>query len=482
MATSRTVLGPLCWLTPVAVVAAAAASYGCGSSASDVPRLADAASHDARPTRDGTFVDARRDDSSGERHEAGAPDAHRADSAPHDARDGSREDAGHDAGGCHATPLAADYVRKVVVSRPFDSAGNASPDFEVFELDTAGQLTEPDVHFTLGSTSMGTIAFTPDGMVGLVAEDDGTLGVFRFDETGAPKVVAASLSGSYYADGVVMDPSGARAYVLDDQTANNGGGVYVVAIACDGSLTDMGLLAPADLPAAILTLGGGSAVVAAKQLRGVPQLLDGGAVDAGADAHEADAGGATGNDAVLVPWPAASSVTSVANPFGDELAIVSSAALTKDGRYVLLGDNSQFSGVPNRVGVVRVSAGSLVGAGVVPNVNDPEAIVASPFDDTLLVTSAFGNALYAIEASADAGGIPFVLRGELTYQGGAPQLPGPAVMISRGSLLGRVLVAEDIAIRQEQFASGGVVTDLGPTAAGDPNDLTSITGAIGVQP
>ena len=83
-----------------------------------------------------------------------------------------------DAGGCHATPLAADRARKVVLSHPYDDQGNASKDFEVFDLDAAGKLTEPKVHFSLGTTSEGVIAMTPDGAIGIVAEGiDGTLGV-----------------------------------------------------------------------------------------------------------------------------------------------------------------------------------------------------------------------------------------------------------------------------------------------------------------
>jgi len=406
--------------------------------------------------------------------------------------DAARHDAvvdASDAGLCHATMAAADRTRKVVVSHPFDQAQNASGEFEVFNLDETGALTEPGVHFTLGPTTQGTIALTPDGLVGLVAEDDGTLGVFRFDASGAPHVVSASLSGSFYATGVVMDPSGARAYVLDDQTVGNGGGIYTESIACDGTVADLGLLASADLPATVLPLGGasaGTAVVLARNFRGLPVILDGGPPDANADVavsthHDAGAP-LPGNDAVLVAWPSATKVIGTADPFGDQLAIVSSGVTTTDGRYVLLGDNSQFSGIPNRVGVVSIGASGIAAAGVVENVMDPECLVASPFDDTILVTSAFGNALFVLTHATEAGSTPFVMAGPLTYAGPAPQLPGPAVMINRGSLNGRVLVAENQAIRQVQFATGGVVTDLGPTSSGPASDFTDLVGAIGVQP
>jgi hypothetical protein len=457
----------------VPMVAASLASGACSSGSAGSPVA------DASPGRDAS-VD----------HYAPPLDAHSdvlllRDSGATDATDASFGDSST----CHATPGAADRARKVVISHPYDKSQNASGDFEVWDLSQAGTLSQPKVHFTLGPTTLGMIAFTPDGSVGLVAEDDGTLGVFRFDASGTPVVVSASLKGSYYATGVVMDPGGARAYVLDDQTVDNGGGIYTVAIACDGTLMDEGLLVPADLPAGVLPLSGGDAVVLAKNLRGVPALMDGSVAiaDAGYDAWPFDAGPEAGpppghgNDAVLVSWPAANKVSGFADPFGDDLAIVSTGALTQDGRYALLGDNSQFSGVPNRVGIVRVTATGIAAAGIVQNVNDPETLLASPFDDTVLVTSAFGNALFVIGATGDAG-VPFAMQSPLAYAGAAPQLPGPAVMISRGGLTGRVLVAENQAIRQVQFAQHGSVTDLGPTVTGNVNDFTSIVGAIGVEP
>jgi hypothetical protein len=443
-------------------LALALALVSCGSGSPSTPLDAGrpAPGHDASVDHSAPVVDAGKPaDAAREAHEAATA---------------------HDAGGCHGALAAADRTRRIVVSHPFDTAENASGDFEVFAIDGMGVITQPNVHFALGPTTEGVIAFTPDGAVGLVAEDDGSLGVFQLDETGAPHVVATSQKGSYYATGVVMDPSGDRAYVIDDQTTGNGGGIYVVSIACDGSVKDEGLLTAADLPSTVIPVGGGDAVILAKNVKGSPLLPDGGA-DASGDAAARDGALPPGNDAVLVPWPSAAKVLGTADPFHDELAIVSAATLTHDGRYVLLGDNSQFSGIPNRVGVVSVGVGTIAAAGVVDNLNDPEGIVASPFDDAILVTSAFDNAIYALSRS-ESGTAPFALSGPVAYKGPAPQLPGNVVMIGRGTLNGRVLVAENQAIRALTFAAGGVITDLGPTASGDAGSTASIVGAIGVQP
>jgi len=53
-------------------------------------------------------------------------------------------------------------------------------------------------------------------------------------------------------------------------------------------------------------------------------------------------------------------------------------------------------------------------------------------------------------------------------------------MIDRGLLRGRVLIAENLAIRQVQFNPDGSITDLGTTSLG--SGIPAIVGAIGVQP
>jgi len=67
----------------------------------------------------------------------------------------------------------------------------------------------------------------------------------------------------FYASRVVMDPSGERAWVVDGNWRENGGGIYGVRIACDGTLTDEGLRVAAKLPSALAFLPGGHAVLAA---------------------------------------------------------------------------------------------------------------------------------------------------------------------------------------------------------------------------
>jgi len=364
--------------------------------------------------------------------------------------------------GCPRTPAAPDRARHVVVSRPYDAAGAQAGGYEVLDLSVDGTLTRPGRLFTMGRALTGTIAFTPDGEVGIVALENGKLGVFRLDASGAPTVVHSELGGAFYASRVVIEERGDRALILDGNTRDNGGGIYLVTIGCDGTLTEHGMLAAGRLPAGLAF--GGSAP------QGVPAIV------AAADLLDSPAG----NDVHLLDWSDTPARVVGVDAFGDDLAIVGGSALTHTGDTFLVGDVSQFSGLPNRVAVVSIDNGlhpELTAHPTVP-VEDPEAIAASPFDNTAVVASAFGDALFVLDAGGPQGA--WRVRGEVAYRGAPPQLPGDLATIDRGALQGRVLVSENVSVRQLAFRAGGVVEDLGSLAFG--SGLHNISGAIGVTP
>lgn len=355
--------------------------------------------------------------------------------------------------GCARAPAAADRTRHVVVSHPYDTAGAKAGMYEVLELSPAGMLTRPGRTFELGRATSGTIAFTPDGEIGLVALEDGKLGVFRLDASGVPAVVHAGFAGSFYASRVVVEPRGDRALVLDGNWRENGGGIYRVTIGCDGTLTEAGMIAPAKLPSAI-AFAGEHAVVAATDIM---------------DSQ------AAGHDVHLLGWGDAPAVIAGADAFGDDMQIVGGAALTADGSTFLVGDTSQFANVPNRVAAVSVTATGVAKGDVVP-VEDPASIVASPFGNVALVASAFGDAIFVLDVANGA----WRVRGEVAYTGGAPQLPSDFAAIERGTLRGHVLVSENVSVRHLAFRDTGAVDDLGSLAFG--SGLQNIAGAIGVTP
>ena len=355
--------------------------------------------------------------------------------------------------GCARPPAAADRTRHVVVSHPYDAAGAKAGAYEVLELSAAGVLSRPGRTFEMGRATSGTIAFTPDGQIGLVATEDGKVGVVRLDDAGVPTVVHAGFDGGFYASRVVVEPRGDRALVLDGNWRENGGGIYRVTIGCDGTLTAAGMVAPAKLPAA-LAFTGERAVVAATD------IMD--STTAGYDVH-------------LLGWGDAPSVIAGSDAFGDDMQIVGGAALTADGATFLVGDTSQFANVANRVAAVKVTATGLAKGDVVP-VEDPAAIAASPFGNVAIVASAFGDAIFVLDVNNGA----WRVRGQVAYLGASPMLPSDLASIDRGALRGHVLVSENVSVRHLAFRENGNVDDLGSFAFG--SGLQNIAGAIGVTP
>ncbi len=368
-----------------------------------------------------------------------------------------------DASPCPRTPADADRPRKVVVSHPYTSDGDPATRYRVLDLAENGVLTTTATSFEMGRSFSGEIVFTPDGEIGLVAQDDGSLGVFRFDAGGLPQVVHAAFTGGFYADQIVMLPDGATALVLDNQWRENGGGVHRVAIGCDGTLTDLGLWFPAKLPAGLHVLPGGERVVLA--------AVDVGDSAAGMDVHLLDW------FALLVGWPA---VRAGVDAFPDDEHIVGSTAITPDGAFALIGDNQGISETPpNRVAVVAIDGDTLTAVDTLSPVLDPFDIVVSPHGDAALVVSGYGDALIVLDHDPEAAA-PFTVRGEPAYQGAAPELPGSAVMIERGALAGLVLIAEVSGVRRVRFTAGATVTDLGRVGTGAGTE--NVVGAVGVQP
>ena len=313
-------------------------------------------------------------------------------------------------------------------------------------------LTRPGTTFTMGRASMGQVAFTPDGEIGLVALEDGKLGVFRL-VAGVPTVVHAGFEGTFYASRVIVEPRGDSALIVDGNTRENGGGIYRVTIGCDGTLTEAGKLAEAKLPGAI-ALTGERAVVAANDIM-TSQTV--------------------GHDVHLLSWGAAPSVIAGSDAFGDDNQIVGGAALTADGATFLVGDTSQFSGVPTRVAAVKVTA-TGVAKGDVVDVEDPAASAASPFGNVAIVASAFGDAIFILDVNAGA----WRVRGQVAYAGGSPKIPSDVAQIDRGALRGHVFVSENVGVRHLAFRESGSVDDLGSLAFG--SGLQNIAGAIGVTP
>jgi hypothetical protein len=381
-----------------------------------------------------------------------------------DAPSGDGSGSGSGSAGCPRVPGADDKPRHVVVSHPYDDNGNGAPVFEVLDLSSTGELTraQPPRTFMLAKrASFGTVEFTPDGQIGVVALEDGSVGAFALADDGTVTVTEPGLHGAGYIEKLVMSPDGDRVWGLDPDTVANHGGVYELGIRCDGTLEDHGAIVTGDVPRA-LVLDGAQAVLAA---RSVFDQTPG------------------TNDVHLLDWSATPALVASADAFpgtgtdGLDAAIVGGAAATSDGAFVLIGDTAavDLSNTPNRVAVVSTSAGALTPVTVLSPLEDPEAIVTSPFGHVAIASSAFGDALFVID---DQGG--WRIRGQVTYTGGRPQLPGDMVELRRGAVRGHVFVSENVAIRHLVFHEDGSVEDLGTLAFGD--GLSAINGVIGATP
>jgi len=452
------------------------ADPGLDRSGADVAPFADAPETEPREGPDGASPDPLLDGAAadpGEPGETSLPDPGEAevpvvpedpgppeDRPPEAAEAVSVEDPGPDPGGgaCPREAAPADRVRWVVASLPYGPEGSPSSDWTTLRLDQDGLLFWTGERFPMGRATGGTVAFTPDGRLGIAAQEDGTLGVFAIDQQGAVRVVDPAFRGGFYADHVRVVGNGERALVLDAEWAEHGGGVHEVRILCDGTLADQGRILPARLPRALLALPGDRFLLAGWFPEGLP-------AEAG-DVHLYDLSGTPRR-------------LGGGQAFPDD-AIIGGSAVTPDGSLALLGDVSEFSGRDTAIAVIEVQGDSLVRRQVLTPFEDPGSIVAAPEGGTLLAASGYGDALWVLERVPDAPAAPIRVRGRLATPSGKPQLPGSMVIVERGALAGRVLVPEVTGIRQVHLGADGSATDLGVTSLG--GGVEGLPGALGVQP
>ncbi|AKV01842.1 hypothetical protein AKJ09_08505 [Labilithrix luteola] len=370
---------------------------------------------------------------------------------------GSKSDGGPSATTCPRSLAPADRARKAVVSHPFVEGGGAKANvFEVLDYSEEGTFSQPKQTFTMGP-AYSEIVFTPDGKVGIVAQDDGTLGVFTFDDTGTVRVVHEAFKGQFYASRVVVAPDGTRVFVLDNQTAEHNGGVYEVAINCDGTLTDRGLVIP----------GGGAHVMAFLPNDPARAVLVAMKAFNSADntyAHQVDFSAAT---------PA---VVSSGAVFPEKDAIASWVSITPDAKYAMITDNGVIHG--SRMAAIELATMKAVTP--IETLN-PAAFVMSPWGNAGLVVNSDGeDALRVVTYDPSSASVPFKIKNEVAYAGAKTELPTIAQVLDRGKLKGRILVGELLAIRQLTFAADGSVTDKGTFPVG--TGATAIVGAFGIQP
>lgn len=355
--------------------------------------------------------------------------------------------------------LPADHTRHIVISRPYNENGTPSLVWEVYPLLDNGTLGARTDTFELGAAGRavgGKVAFTDDGALAMASHDRGEVSVFAIDGDGGARVIQPATDLGPYVGGIVIH--GDDVFLLDSNWQNNGGGIYHTTLGCDGSLGPVALAYPTKLAYGLAVRG------AANNLEHLVMAKE--AVDTSMGyVHRVQQAGAG--------W----SRMGALDIFGDNEAITSSMAVTPDWRYVLVADYSEFSNIPNRIGVATIEP--LATRQTLTPFEDPYDMVMSPYGDAVLVVLGYANRVTVLRHDAQNTTTPFTNAGSPTFVTQAPQLPGDAVRL-HGDLEDLVYVVENTALRIFRFNGDGTVTDLGRQLMGE--GLTMIPGAIGAQP
>ncbi len=338
---------------------------------------------------------------------------------------------------------ASSHTGTVLAALPWNRSGDPVDVWARLTLGTDGTLTDSGRRLTMGRATVGQVAFSPDGSLALAVTERGALAVYDVTHD---MVVDTAWDGGFSATSVTFDPSGEIAWVVDGNWPESGGGLWRVRIGCDtGIPSDPVRVLEAKNPAKFVQVDATTWALVGREIPGT----------------------STGDDLAFVRVRGESvTVIGGADPFGDEEAIVSDAALVND--VVAIGDNNSFSGLPN-----RIVGADVAGATYGPlEIEDPMGFGAFPGgQDALLVSSGFGDALYVVDRTLG--------RATRLRTSASVQLPGSIVTLDAGA--DRIaLVAEVSGVRSVRLAASGTATDLGVTTLG--GGMTGMIGAIGVAP
>ena len=343
--------------------------------------------------------------------------------------------------------------RFVVVSKPYRPGAERAPDYEVWTLSQNEDIAPTETLFSMSRTFKGEIAFRVDGSIGAVAQDDGSLGVFKIDDQGNVDVTHSSYVGEFEANSVSFDPNHPdRLIVMDGRWDEFGGGLYEVMLDCEGTIVSESLIVTSKLATDMTWMDREHLLLSATS-----------ALDSG-EPH----------DLHVLDWqPQNVSRRSSSFNFDGELVKKSFVAFTSNKKHLLVAENSGLTSRPHRIAVYEWTEGTMLFKQLIESIEDPHDALISPFDDSALVISGFGDSIYRLEYDENSE-TPF---GPPTTVS-SPPLPGHGVMIKDGLSEGLVLVAENVGIRMLKFNEGSVI-DLGAVTR---SGIEHIIGAIGVQP
>lgn len=344
--------------------------------------------------------------------------------------------------GCRSEPRASDADRTLLVNLPYSGDGS---DWAIFTLSADGTLTDTGASVSGGRTYLNPGVFTPDGSLGLAPLEDGTVAIFAVDEAGTVTVVESGYTSGFYAEAVAMHPSGERAWIVDRNWEENGGGLYVLDLDCETGTpavpTDLpvdaaGRLVPAKLPGAALP---------------VPDRPD----------RLVLVAGPSPTDLALIDTTTGTVLDEIDAFLDEDDAWLATGAITPTGDLVLLTDTSIWSSRANAIAAIALSGDTLSHAGL-DELFDGVGIGISPDGTTAIVSSGYADDILRLSIAPGAVD-PVSVIGSLRTSDSPSQLPGGIVTIQRGTLAGLSLVSEVYGLRSIQLGFDGEAMDMGLT-------------------
>ncbi|MFT7520681.1 MAG: hypothetical protein ACI9MC_002832 [Kiritimatiellia bacterium] len=345
-----------------------------------------------------------------------------------------------DPAACHTVPMSPVAPRHLVVAQPYNADFSQSQLWHVFQVLADGELARTDT-FEMGRAFSGAVRFTPDGQIGAVPQDDGTIGLFSLDAKGIATVISAGFGeGAVYASEVRFAPDAETLYAVDGNWVNNGGGIYAISVDCDGQLGVPMRILEAKLPGGLTwDEGPERAVLFSIEVDGAPETT----------LHTADLTLGTWLDHALA--------------FVDGAGQPSEIVITDN--YLVVGDTDEFAGHGGRVA-------SLTWPDLLPvaeaRFRDPVSLL-NVEGDRVLCSMGYADAV--IELAPDATHIGD--RGHVSAQ-----LPGTLTMLRSGALASWAWVGTVDGVMPMSLGEGMRVYPA--IAVGPPEARQG--GAIGVQP
>ena len=250
--------------------------------------------------------------------------------------------------------------------------------------ESGGQTSEWHAHFTddhvvnfeMGRATMGTVQLSSDGTWGAVAQENGSIGIFRTNNTAVdvldPEWFPTFGDSTLYATHIWLDPRQDRLWIVDGNLSEKGG-LYVAPIDCNTLMlndVEQVFSAREGGPISAIDDEDFNTVFVAKSINDGPQVLlfDRYDLRKSMDGYTA---------------------------FPDNEGVYST--LGSNGTDLLIADNNDFSTVGNRVVHLRVATGEVLNT---LTIEDPQAIIVQ--QDFAVIASDSGNGIYLYDLQSAA--------------------------------------------------------------------------------